>query len=124
MRKKTDLFLINGKPVLMPDEGVNFSYEDIDDAATGRDEGGYMHRFPVRYKVGKWAMSYASLTEEEKQYMESLFPDAPTFRFTHPSKDDSNVLETHTCYRSTVSMSWYNARTGLWKNYRFNIIQC
>lgn len=124
MREKTSQFLINGKPVLVPDAGVGFSYEDLDDASTGRDEGGYMHRFVVRYKVGSWSFSYAFLTEEEKQYMESLFPDAPTFSFTHPSKDNSGVLVTDTCYRSKLSLSWYNTRTGLWKNYTFNIIQC
>lgn len=124
MRKKTESFLINGRPVLLPDADVGFSYEDLDDSATGRDEGGYMHRFVARYKVGNWSFSYASLTEEEKNYMESLFPDEPTFLFTHPSKSNSNIFVTETCYRSKLSLSWYNAKTGLWKNYRFNIIQC
>lgn len=124
MRKMFPYFLINGKPVLAPNAGVVFSYEDLDDAATGRDEGGFMHRFPVRYKVGTWSFTYTDLTEEEKNYMENLFPDAPTFSFTHPDKNDSTKLITETCYRTKVSMNWYNAITKRWKNYKFNIIQC
>ena len=122
--KTTELFKINGKPMIVPDAGVGFSYEDLDDSSTGRDEGGYMHRFPVRYKVGKWDFSFSKITEEEKNYMESLFPDSEDFLFTRPSKEDSKVLITTTCYRTKVSLSWYNAKTGLWKNYKFNIIEC
>lgn len=124
MREKTNSFRINGKQMLAPDAGVSFSFEDLDSADTGRDESGYMHRFPVRYKVGSWGFSYSNMTEEEKNYTESLFPDSAEFSFTHPDKDDSSRLVTETCYRTKVSMSWYSARTGHWKNYKFNIIQC
>lgn len=124
MRKKTNKFQINGQPMLVPDEGMGFSFEDLDDSTSGRDEGGYMHRFVVRYKVGTWPFSYSTLTEEEKAYMESLFPDAPTFTFTHPDRHDSSRLVQTECYRSKYSLSWYNAITGLWKNYKFNIIEC
>lgn len=122
--KTTELFQINGQPMILPAEGVGFSYEDIDDSSSGRDEAGYMHRFVVRYKVGKWSFSFSTITEEEKRYLESMIPNTPTFSFTHPSREDSSILETDTCYCSKVDMSWYNARIGLWKNYKFNIIQC
>lgn len=124
MREKTNLFKINGKPILVPDAGVSFSYEDLDDSTTGRDEGGFMHRFVLRQNVGKWGFTYKSLTEEEKNYMESLFQNAPTFSFTRPDKNDSDDDVTSTCYRSKVGFSWHNAKTGLWKNYSFNIIEC
>lgn len=124
MRDTTSLFQINGNPMLVPDAGVEFSYEDLDDSSSGRDESGYMHRFVVRTKVGKWAFSYETLTEEEKNYMESLFGSSGTFSFTHPSRLNSGTRETTTCYRSKVSLNWYNAKTGIWKNYKFNIIEC
>ena len=120
----TDLFQINGRPMILPDAGVGFSFEDLDDSSSGRDEAGVMHRFVVRYDVGKWSFSFSSITEEEKNYLESIFPKSPTFQFTHPSEDGSDVSVTDTCYRSKRDMSWYNARLGVWKNYRFNIIQC
>lgn len=122
--KVTEDFQIDGQPMILPDAGVGFSYEDLDDVSSGRDESGVMHRFVVRYDVGKWAFTFSNITEEEKNYLESLFPRSPTFQFTHPSAEDSDVLVTDTCYRSKRDMSWYNARTGVWKNYKFNIIQC
>lgn len=124
MRKTTDLFTINGKPMLVPDEEVKFNYEDLDDSASGRDESGVMHRVVTRYKVGSWGFSYSNLTDEERAYMENLFPDAPTFSFGHPARHDTAVQEITTCYRSKYSLTWKSARTGLWNGYSFNIIQC
>lgn len=124
MRQLTELFLINGKPMLVPDTEVGMSYEDLDSADSGRDESGVMHRIPVRYKVGSWSFSYSHLTEEEKQYMESLFPDSAEFHFTHPDRVDASVAVTSLAYRSKYSISWKNARTGLWNNYGFHIIAC
>ena len=124
MRAFSTDFLINGKPMLVPDEEVQHSYEDLDDSSSGRDESGIMHRVVVRYKVGSWAFSYSYMTEEEKQYMESLFPEAPTFTFTHPSRVDASVAVNTTCYRSKYAISWRNARTGLWSGYGFSIIEC
>ena len=124
MRTKTDLFKINGKQMLAPDDDLSVSYEDLDSADAGRDESGVMHRSVVRYKVGSWKFSYSNITEEEKNYMESLFEDKPTFQFTHPSRFDASTMETHKCYRSKYGISWKNARTGLWSGYSFSIIQC
>lgn len=124
MRAKTNLFKINGSPMLVPDEEVSANYEDLDASDSGRDESGYMHRTVVRYKVGSWNFQYSFLTEEEKKYMESLFPDAATFQFQHPSRTDATKQETATCYRSKYGISWKNANTGLWSGYSFNIISC
>lgn len=124
MRAKTELFLINGQPMLVPDAEVGVSYEDLDSSDSGRDESGVMHRIPVRYKVGSWSFTYSHLTEEEKQYMESLFPDAADFTFTHPDRLDSSVTVSCKAYRSKYGISWRNAKTGLWSNYSFNIIEC
>lgn len=124
MRAYSTDFFINGQPLLVPDEEVMHNYEDLDDASSGRDESGVMHRTVVRYKVGSWSFSYNHLTEEEKQYMESIFPEEPDFLFLHPSRLDASVLEDTRCYRSKYSLSWKNSRTGLWSGYGFNIIEC
>lgn len=124
MRATTDLFKINGKPMLVPDSEVAASYADLDSEETGRDENGVMHRLVVQYKMGTWGFVYSSLTEEEKQYMEDLFPDEPDFVFTHPSRKDAAVSTETRCYRSNYGLSWLNAKTGQWKNYKFNIIAC
>ena len=120
MGSKTDLFAVNGKPLLTPDRGVTFSYEDLDGADAGRDLSGVLHRSLVRSKVGVWTFRYESITEPDLQYMESLFGEEPTFDFTHPSRLDASQPETTRCYRSKFSISWQNARTGLWKGYGFS----
>ena len=83
-----------------------------------------MHRYPVRYKVAKWSFSYSHLTEEERQYMENLFPDAPSFAFGHPKRDNARTTEITQCYRSKYAISWFNADKGLWSGYGFHIIEC
>lgn len=117
-------FLINGRPMIVPDEEPTFSFEDLDSSDSGRDESGVMHRFMIRSKVGSWSFVYSHLTESEKKYMEEIFGDESTFIFTRPDRVDSSKMVTTECYRSKYSIAWKNARTGIWKNYKFNIIEC
>lgn len=124
MRKTTERFTVNGKPMLVPDAEVSAEYTDLDAEDSGRDASGMMHRIPLRYKVGSWGFSYSLLTEEEKQYMESLFPAEPTFVFGHPGRVDAEQQEETVCYRSKYGISWKDAVTGLWSGYSFQIIQC
>ena len=123
-RPFTYRFKVNGKPMLTPDADVGVSYADLDSDDSGRDEAGYMHRSVLRYKVATWSFVYSSLTEEEKQYIESLFGNTPDFEFTHPDRIHSDKLVTTRCYRSNYGISWRNAITGDWRNYKFNIIEC
>ena len=124
MRTKLEQFAVNGVPLLVPDTEVTADYEDLDAAESGRDESGVMHRIVVRHKVASWGFTYTHLTEEEKQYMEKLFPEAATFTFTHPDRVDSGKLVQTECYRSKYGIRWLNARTGLWGGYSFRIIAC
>lgn len=124
MRKKTDLFLIDGQPMLAPDENVEISMEDIDAADSGRDESGVMHRFMVRQGVGKWTFSYAYLTGEEYAYMESLFAGKGSFRFAYPDCTDGGQAKVITAYRSKHGILWQSAVTGQFRNYSFSIIGC
>ena len=123
MRSKLDKFAVNGQPLLTPDGEVEVRYADLDAADAGRDQNGILHRRVVRYKVATWRFRYESLTEAERQYLESIFPEAPTFTFTHPSRTDSAVATQSECYRSQYGISWRNARTGLWKGLEFHIIE-
>ena len=121
MRAFTDNFAINDTPLLVPDAGVQFQYVDVEGASSGRDQAGFLHRNVVRSKVPSWTFSYSHLTEEEKNYMESLFGDADSFLFTHPSRTDATVTEQTQCYRSRYGISWQNAISGLWRNYSFTV---
>ena len=117
MRNFSEDFFINGQPMLLPDEEVKMTFTDLDDAATGRDESGVMHRFVARYKVPTWEFSYSFLTEEERRYLEGIFPAAPTFTFAHPDGEQE-------CYRSNYAITWKNRATGLWSGYGFTVIGC
>ena len=124
MRSYTNLFLINGKQMFAPDAEVGVSYSDLDADDSGRDESGYMHRIVVRYKLGTWSFEYASITEAERRYLEELFGETPDFDFSHPDRLNAEKQVTCKAYRSKYSISWHNARTGQWRNYKFNIIEC
>ena len=124
MRKTTDLFLIDGQPILTPDENVEISMEDIDASDSGRDESGVMHRFVVRQDVGKWNFSYAYLTQQEYAYMESLFAGKSVFRFAYPDCAQGGQTKVITAYRSKHGILWHSAATGQFRNYQFSIIGC
>ena len=124
MRKRTNLFLIDGQPILAPDENIEISLEDLDAADSGRDESGVMHRFVVRQGVGKWTFSYACLTGAEYAYMEQLFADKATFRFTYPDCAAGGQMKEITAYRSKHGILWQSAATGQFRNYSFSIISC
>ena len=122
MRKYFFDLLIDGQPILAPDEDMAVSYEDLDSEESGRDEGGFMHRIVLREDVKKFALSYASLSREEYLYMESLFKGKADFLVTR--RDDDGNLQEFKAYRAKHSITVRNIRTGQYKNYSFNIIEC
>lgn len=124
MRAKVDFYQVDGLPMPAPDAEPEFSFADLDAADSGRDESGVMHRVVVREKVGTWGFSYSHLTDEELSYLRGLFAGKAQFTFTHPVLGDSNATETCTAYMSQCSAVWKNQRTGDWRNFKFNIIQC
>ena len=124
MRTKVDFYQVDGVPLLVPDAEPEFSFADLDASDSGRDESGVMHRLVVREKVGTWSFTYGALTDEELQYLRELFAGKVQFTFTHPVFGDSNATETCTAYMSQYSAVWKNQRSGLWRNFKFNIIQC
>lgn len=107
-----------------PDADIDFSYEDLDDSESGRDESGVMHRIVVRYKVMSGSFVFSNISDADYAHMESLFPDEPDFKFTCPDRKDFTKDVVLTCYRSKYGISWHNARTGRMRNYKFNIIEC
>lgn len=124
MRQKVDFYQVDGQPMPAPDEEPEFSFADLDASDSGRDESGVMHRIVVREKVGTWSFSYAHLSDEDLAYLRNLFAGKAQFTFTHPVFGSSNDTESCTAYMSQYSAVWKNQRTGQWRNFKFNIIQC
>lgn len=124
MRQKVDFYQVDGQPMPAPDEEPEFSFADLDASDSGRDESGVMHRIVVREKVGTWSFSYAHLSDEDLAYLRNLFAGKAQFTFTHPVFGSSTATESCTAYMSQYSAVWKNQRTGQWRNFKFNIIQC
>ena len=115
-------FMVADKALLIPDEGVEVKQTDLDSSDTGRDESGIMHRQVVRRRVRTWSFVYSHLTSEEYQYMESLFNGQDQFEFTFPNPDGSTGKCNAYCSNNSITIN--NIRTGIYKNYKFNIIEC
>lgn len=124
MNTLTQLYLIDGKPLLTPDAGVQMSFTDLDSGESGRDESGFMHRIVKRYKVGVWSFSYSHLTQEEYSYLLSILPKSGSFSFTYPAPEDISQSRTATAYLSQYGIVWHSARTGMYRNLKFDIIEC
>lgn len=117
-------FKVDGVAMFAPDADMDFSFEDLDAPDSGRDESGVMHRIVVRYKVGTWSFEYNGITDTELTQMEAMFANKAQFTFTHPVVGSSNTTADTTAYRSKFGVKWHNSTLGLWRNYKFNIIEC
>lgn len=122
MRKYDYEYQIDDAPMLVPDAGVELSLSDLDGEDSGRDEGGFMHRSTLRSRVRTWGFQYAVLTAEEYRYLNALIAGKATFLFKFRNLDGEE--ETRRCYCSNHSITLFNRRTGLYKNLKFNIIEC
>lgn len=114
-------FQVDGKPLLAPDAGVELGFADLDAYDAGRDESGVMHRIRVREKVRTFGFSYGYLTGEEYRYLQSLFAGKSTFTFRF--QEDGSVA-TCKAYCSQYSLSFDSRKLGLYRDMKFNIIEC
>lgn len=120
--KYSEEFFIDNNPLPLPDAEVELSYQDLDSSDSGRDESGFMHRVRIRTRVATWGFSYFALSLEAFHYIESILADKPTFTFTYPGSDGRR--KTCQAYCAKTSLVYQNARLGLYRNYKFNIIEC
>jgi hypothetical protein len=117
----TNLFQIDGQPLLIPDEGLSLGRTDTESADSGRDESGTLHRFLLGAGVEHWDFVYGRLTAAEYAYMEGLFAGKNTFQFTCPG---STTARTVTAYRSRHTVRWQSAADGTYRDYQFRIQTC
>ena len=115
-------FLIDGKPILVPDADITWEYNDLDSEESGRDESGVMHRIVLREGVRKCVLQYGSLTRKEYLYMRSLVSGKSEFNVKY--RDHDGRASSFTAYHSNHSITIHNAATGEYKNYNPSIIEC
>ena len=121
--RTTELFTIDGQPVLVPDGDLSMQEEDVIASDSGCDESGVYHHFGLGKRVKSWDFSYARLTRTELSYMESLFAGKDTFQFGFVSVLDGSYQEA-TAWRSKRSILWHNAAEDAFRDYRFRITEC
>ena len=119
--RKFDDFKVDGAPILVPDEDAVITRTDLDSDDSGRDEAGFMHRIMLRSRVRTWEFNYSRLTAEEYQYMKSLFDGKSEFTFSFSEGGQSGAV---TAYCSNDSITYRNAKTGLYMNFKIKIIEC
>lgn len=124
MNKVTWLYAIDGKAMLTPDAGVQTEFSDVLSIQSGRDEAGFMHRVVKRSKVGLWHFCYSTLNQEEYSYMLSLLNAGESFDFTYPDPADPAQPKTTRAYIEKYGISWYSARKGLYRNLKFDVVEC
>lgn len=117
MRPLDSVYKIDGKALPVPDREVEIHYADLDHAGAGRDESGFMHRMVLRSRVRTWGFTYEVLTAEEKAYLESLIAGKATFRF----QNEGAPCEAY-CAKQEVRL--YSRTHGLYKGWKFSIIEC
>ena len=125
-RETTWNFEISGKPMLVPD-ALEISETDLDSEDSGRDESGFMHRHCIRERVKTWSFTYKVLTYAEYEYMQALFRGKPTFyfRIMETKPVSPNYMNgTYTAYCSKVSAGVYDINFNVFRDYKFNIIEC
>ena len=111
------LFQIDGQPMPTPDADVAMSFEDLDAPQAGRDEAGFMHRLPVRRKVGVWEFVYSHPDGETYRYLRSILPQGGSFRFTCPEGEVE-------AYLSRYCVTLHDAKQDQYRNLKFSIIEC
>ncbi len=116
-------FRVDGKPLPLPDIGMKISCSDLDADDSGRDESGVMHRIVAREGVRTWEFSYKTLDEEDFRYINELFSGKPEFQFTYGVAKDGTLLTTR-AYRAKYSVLMQDPISGIYRDLKFNIIEC
>ena len=114
--------LIDGEPILTPDADIEVGFEDMVDEGSGFDEAKYYHRFIWRFDRRSWKLKYAFLTREEYLYLRSLYKQKVTFKFSFINEDGDQ--ETVDAYCVAGNVVYQSKRSGLYKNFSMEIIEC
>ena len=115
MRPFDTVYKVGDKPLLVPDAGVERSWNDIDSEAAGRDAAGFLHRAVLRQGVRTWGFTYSFLTAQELAYLQSLF--TPTFSFTC----ETGQVRAY-CAKQEATL--YSRTQGIYKGMKFTVIEC
>ena len=123
IRVYDEYFKVDGQALLTPDMDMAEQETDIDEEDSGRDESQFMHRFVAREKVKTWSFSYALLDGEDLAYIKALFAGRHSFLFSFEENGALQTVEAYCSKRTYKKCRGPNVH-GLYKELKFNIIQC
>lgn len=112
-------FLIDGEPILVPDEGVQITEKDI--VISGTDESGVTHRDILRSGVISIVLPYGEVTREEYRYMRHLIAGKPHFSVSLLDLDGEPRTITAHCEKLPISL--YNKIKGYYKAMSLTIVE-
>ena len=122
MRSMDFDFMIDGQPVPAPDAGVQLKREDVESEASGMDDRGVYHRFVLRPRVKKWTLRYCLLTQQEMQYLQSLFDGKETVTVRYRQPDGSYGSCRAWC--GCDSGALVDSQQALWKDFVLTVCEC
>lgn len=117
MREYDYGYLLDGKPLLLPDADVEMGFSDLDSEDSGRDELGFMHRIVLRRDVATWSFRYRLLTEKEYRYLTALVSGRDYLTLTTPQGE-------HRVYCAKRSVTLHDRRRGIYKDFILQLIEC
>lgn len=120
-RKFTNDFLIDGAPMLAPDQDVIFDEYDLLSDASGRDESGVYHTDVLQKGLKTFGFTYSILTAEEYKYVKSQIKGKQYISFTF--YDENGNQQTISAYIKQTSVVYWSARRRLFKDFKFEVIQ-
>ena len=120
-REETDVYQINGKPLLVPDGPVEATFSDVEAEGSGIDESGFFHRIPLRWKRGQWKFTYKHLTVQDYSYLQSLIGVQESFVFVRPRLEDADGWAHSLCHAQKCQVSV--RESGLW-DLTFRVEEC
>lgn len=120
-REETDVYQINGKPLLVPDGPVEATFSDVEAEGSGIDESGFFHRIPLRWKRGQWKFTYKHLTVQDYSYLQSLIGGQESFVFVRPRLEDAGGWAHSLCHVQECQVSV--RESGLW-DLTFRVEEC
>lgn len=119
----TQLYQIDGAPIVAPNAGVKLGLTDIEAPETGRDESGFLHRTVLRTGIATWQLCYERLTRQAYEYMQSILPRTGSFAFTHPACQSAGSTLSRCCLAGAESVCKTTAAGICW-DLKITVKQC
>ena len=117
----TEIYRMDGKAMPIPDAGVVMTFADVDAPESGRDEAGFYHRIPLRYKVGSWTFTYHRMGLEAYRYLESILPRNGSFLFHRPgATGEAESL----CRLEKFEVTLETLPSGRYRDVTFTVTEC